>query len=257
MKAGLALLILMFTIPAAGFAAAGSQPTKRKIQTSFGSVLYTVIGQNLNDKDTSPVLIAGLHGYGIDESQMRTLVAIEDLRRPYIYVAVRGFHDLGDNSYGWFPVSLDNGQLQITAQDLDQAVARLSEVLSHLNIITNTETERTFILGYSQGATLAIGYSLLKPSRIGGCAALAGTILPHFIEGIKTKGEYADSKLFIGHGTLDHFISVEGMRSSIEALRSVGVRPTYREYRIPHVVSPAQRNINCICSSECIFFFEL
>ena len=101
------VLILAFAAVAAlsSTGRAGDYFTVRSSDRDYE--VLKVSGQPLSsnepgDAAAKPALIIGLHGYGINEKQMATLVPLT-LQAPHVYVAPRGDYDLGDGSYGWFP----------------------------------------------------------------------------------------------------------------------------------------------------------
>ena len=60
-------------------------------------------------------------------------------------------------------------------------------------------------MGFSQGAIMSY-YTLWKsPEKIGGIIALSGRILDEIeLQSVDTS-QYQGKKVFVGHGTLDHF----------------------------------------------------
>lgn len=203
--------------------------------------VLTVSGQPLSsdepgDTAAKPALIIGLHGYGINEKQMATLVPLT-LQVPHVYVAPRGDYDLGDGSYGWFPVGVVDGKPFYELSDLRAATERVVRLVPPLLEATGCDPNRVVLVGYSQGAVVSMTAAIEHPHRFAAVASLSG----RRDTALAVPDESSGFPLFVGHGLMDHFVTREEMQQSAEWLRAANYELTYREYNIPHVVSRRER----------------
>ena len=194
--------------------------------------------------EQKPALLIGLHGFGIDERQMATLVNVRP-DGPYIYVAPRGFHELDDKSRGWFDVSVRDGRPLFEPEHLEQAADDVVAFVPSLVERYDADASKVAIVGYSQGAVVSLAIALRHPSRIAAAAVLSGAPLDRieFTDkiGKETDEENTRAAIFIGHGTLDGFTETAAMRAESDRLARLGYDVTDREYEISHVVSKAER----------------
>ena len=193
---------------------------------------------------TKPALVIGLHGFGIDERQMATLVDVRP-DGPYVYVAPRGFHELGDRSRGWFDVSVRDRKPHFELDDLTRAADDVVDLIPPLAERYDADPSRVAIVGYSQGAAVSLAIALRHPSRIAAAAVLSGAPLDRLEStdriGREIEEENTRAAIFIGHGTRDGLTETATMRAEADRLARLGHDVTYREYDIPHVVSQAER----------------
>ena len=91
------------------------------------------------------------------------------------------------------------------------------------------------------GGGRSMAFTLAYPDMIAGAVSMAGQLtaemihLPYIAHGVIGK------PLFIGHGLFDNLIPVKAMQRTRDNLLGMGLSVSYREYRIPHVVSAAER----------------
>lgn len=183
-------------------------------------------------------LIVGLHGYGMDERQMRTLVDVAPVRA-HRYVAVRGFEPLDDGGHAWFPVALVEGRPVWSTGDVRGAVTRLSRLVSRLAERHDIDDEDVFVVGYSQGATMALATALLAPGSAAGFVGFAGSVPPDLAP--FAARDAASRPVLIGHGTRDGLISRGDVARSVEVLQALGHDVEVASFAVPHVVSAAGR----------------
>ena len=193
-------------------------------------VPYTIIKQA--DKPDAPLLI-GLHGYGMDEYQMQTLVN-PNLAFDCHYIAIRGFQEIGPGEFGWFTVwdegghpAYDQAQVAASLEKLDQAIKAA---------IAQFEALQIFLIGYSQGAGMALNYAWQANEKVIGIAAFAG-FLTHQVDGPVKEG----LPVFIGHGAFDALIDSATIEDSRNRLEKAGARVLLNTYTVPHVVSAQGR----------------
>lgn len=199
--------------------------------------------QETKTEAKKPALVIGLHGYGINEKQMATLVGLE-LSEPFVYVAPRGFYELsspngkGNDGHGWFPIEVVDDQVLINPANLSEAVQGVVAMVPQMVAHTGSCPDQVYLVGYSQGAVVSLAAALQAPESFAGVAVLSGRLFDEIAE---AKSNDTVTPLFIGHGTLDSLITTEQMRATRDRMSDLGYAVEYREYNIPHVVSRAER----------------
>lgn len=212
------------------------------IEIASGPVVLATVATPTPD-EPEPLLLLGLHGYGIDQRQVASLMFLETTRSNLLYLAPRAFLSLDDGTRAWFPIHQQGNDFLIDSEELTRSLDDLASLLTHLRAETGIPRHRTYLFGYSQGATLALAFALRHPGEIAGAAAVSGALLP---EALTVQAGLAENipppRLFIGHGTFDPLITTESMRRARDQLLDLGFPITYREYPAPHVVSGGQRH---------------
>lgn len=99
--------------------------------------------------------------------------------------------------------------------------------------------ERIVLAGFSQGAAMALHVGLRHPERLAGIVALSGYLVLEDTVAAERSAANASTPLFVGHGTEDDVVPIEGGRHTYEVLAE-GRDATWRTYRMGHQVSPAE-----------------
>ena len=208
----------------------------------FAAVRYgRTIGYDIirdDRRDSEPVtLVIGLHGFGSDEQQLRTLVPLDTVRAPILYVALRGSWTVVGGGYAWFPiVDSTSGGFDIDSADLDVAVNELHSFIKAASAWPGISTERCWLVGYSQGAPLALHATAERPDLIGGCVAGAGTLLAP----LPSDTDVAGVKVLIAASTIDPFVTLEQSNDLQQKLISAGADVDLTVDAAPHVITSNQ-----------------
>jgi phospholipase/carboxylesterase len=178
-----------------------------------------------------PLLVL-LHGYGSDEQDLLGLGPYLDPR--FQLVSLRAPQALELGGYAWFAVQFTPFGLVL---DHDQAqVSRLALEGWLEAQVSSQEVGRVFLLGFSQGAGMALGLALHRPDLVAGVVFLSGLVVPQMIpqggpEKLRSLG------VLMTHGLDDPLIPIEQGRSSRALLEQLPVRLRYREYEMGHEIS--------------------
>jgi len=204
------------------------------------SVVYREIVLSRTQKHKKAPLIIGLHGHGSNENQMETLVGL-DIAQPHNYLAIRGFHKLDEGGYTWFSISVTQNGITFDVEDVLLSLKRLRNAISMLCDQFNADPEQVYLVGYSQGAVMSLAYTLRYANTLTASAAMAGHLLPELKPLTPNTEALKDFPIFIGHGTLDAVISQADIEVTADYLTHLGLDVTLNCYKIPHVVSVAER----------------
>jgi len=185
-----------------------------------------------------------LHGLGADGNDFAPIVPELDLPRkavrfvfphaPVRAVTING----GMRMRAWYDI------LDATVRHEDESGIRASQ--SSVEALIAREKERgtpagsLVLAGFSQGGAIALHTGLRHPERLAGIMALS-TYVPL---GGKLPAEAGaanrDVPIFMAHGTYDPIIPLARAEESRERLTSLGYRPEWHEYGMPHSVCPEE-----------------
>ncbi len=105
--------------------------------------------------------------------------------------------------------------------------------------------ERIYIMGFSQGACLALEVTARFAAKYGGVAAFSGGLIGKSIDEKKYHGDFEKTKVFIGVSDHDPHIPLERTEESKRILEKFGAEVTLKVYRgTDHTVR--QDEIDCV-----------
>lgn len=193
---------------------------------------YVERAPRIKSDSPAPLLIL-LHGYGSNEMDLFSFA--EELQDELHIISVRAPHDLGFNAYAWYSINFDADQNKFS--DLDEARVSLDKISIFIDEITeklNVDTNKIFLLGFSQGAILSYGLSL-NTNKVQHVVALSGYLNEELLasETLNKTSDY-----FISHGTVDQVIPVEWARKAPVFLSDNGIKNSFQEYPVGHGVHP-------------------
>ncbi len=173
-----------------------------------------------------------LHGRGATAEDILTLA--DELRHPdFAYLAPQA---AGQTWYPYsFLVPLEHNQ-----PHLDSALALVGRLVESLET-AGLERERIVLLGFSQGACLALEWALRHPRRYGGVVALTGGFLGPPGETRRFTGDFAGTPVLLGAGDPDPHVPWARIEETAEAFRGLGASVTLRRYPgLGHAVHPEE-----------------
>lgn len=183
----------------------------------------------------NPPLLILLHGYGSNEQDLFSFA--EELPDEFLIISAQAPYEMGYGGYAWYAINFDAQNEKFS--DLNQARESIKKIASFIDEIKekyNTNPNKTFLLGFSQGAILSYATSLLYPNKAQHIIALSGYIneelLPEEIANNITTNYY------ISHGTVDQVLPVEWARKAPKILTDFNLQSAYSEYPVGHGVAP-------------------
>jgi phospholipase/carboxylesterase len=187
------------------------------------------------EKSTNPPLLILLHGYGSNEQDLFSFA--EELPKELLIISAQAPYEMGYGAYAWYAINFDNVNGKFS--DLIQAKESINKIALFVDEIKtkyNTNPDKTFLLGFSQGAILSYSLSFFFPNKVNHIIALSGYInkelLPkEFSKEIKT--DYYSS-----HGSVDQVLPVTWARNSKPFLENLNLDSEYSEYPVGHGVAP-------------------
>jgi predicted esterase len=112
---------------------------------------------------------------------------------------------------------------------LSSALATIDALVQKANS-SGVPSERIALLGFSQGACLALEYSARHPKRYGGVAGLSGALIENGDQPRTYAGSLDGTPIFLGCSDVDFHIPAERVLRSEDVLRGLGATVTAKLY---------------------------
>lgn len=175
-------------------------------------------GEPLENAQAAVVLV---HGRGASAADIFSLVP--EIERPgiaYLAPEARGRE--------WYPYRFVEPKAR-NEPWLSSALGLLGRVMAELEK-HGIPPEKTLLLGFSQGACLALEYAVRSSRRYGGVAGLSGGLIGSDDELGPYSGSLEGTPVFLGCSDVDPHIPARRVRNTAEALRKLGAEVTMRLY---------------------------
>jgi len=187
----------------------------------------------LVDRRRGAGLVVQLHGYGAGPLQFTTLLplsvgaTIVPPFGPDVVPPGRGW---------WVPDDRPDGLVELApATAVDAAVADVITVTTAWQAHLGVGPAATALVGYSQGAGLALEVLARRPDLVGAVATAAGFLLPGAVVEAATPGS-----VLVANGSLDPIVTTADHDDTVRRLRAAGHDVTSRRDAVPHVIDLEQ-----------------
>ncbi len=128
----------------------------------------------------------------------------------------------------WYPLSFLS-PLEANQPWLDSALRRLDEVVAAIRD-EGVPEESLVLMGFSQGACLALEYACRHARRFGGLVGLSGGVIGPEVERERYSGSLEGTPAFLGCSDVDPHIPLERVHATTEVLRGLGAEVDERIY---------------------------
>ena len=162
-----------------------------------------------------------VHGRGGSVEDMRGLAGeLDDPQLAYVAPAAAG--------RTWYPYSF-LAPLASNEPGLSSGLAAIANVLAHV-AQAGIPQERTMLLGFSQGACLALEFVARNARSYGGVAGLSGGLIGPDGTPRDYPGSLAGTPVFLGCSDVDFHVPKERVQLTAEVLQRLGGKVTMRLY---------------------------
>ncbi|AZE99754.1 Phospholipase/carboxylesterase family protein [Pseudomonas orientalis] len=194
--------------------------------------------QTQGDARNQPLVIF-LHGFGSNEED---LFSIKDtLPSTWTYLSVRAPLPVEPRGYRWFTKTPGDGDYDGVTADLHSSARLIEDFVLKATAKYHTQSDRVFLVGFSQGAIMSYEVGLRRPELLRGIAALSGSVLPVLKAELKPDDTLGKLAIFIGHGTLDQALPYASGTRANEVLEGIGLKPEFHGYPgMNHTISEAE-----------------
>ena len=174
--------------------------------------------------------IIGLHGWTGDEHVFEPVAKMMKIKNAKWYFPRAPYRSDRGKGYTWFRGSDEKGwDLEKTWIGLHKLIADIQkEGFSRDNI---------FLIGFSQGASLAMEFALRLPYAIGGIIPIAGFIKTMDVLETEATTQSADTPVLLLHGDQDSVIPYEYSEKAEAFLEGRGHQVHLEIYNAPHKIS--------------------
>jgi phospholipase/carboxylesterase len=176
-------------------------------------------------------LLVFLHGHGSSEEQVLRL-APQLSRRNYVSIALRGPHCLeprpdGRAGYTWGPESQDDPLVE------EYVFRAIEQTRRHLHV----HSERIYLAGFREGASLAYRLALLFPERFAGIISLNGA-MPRQGGPLLRLPEVRRLRVLIGHGLANAIVPLTLAKQDYRLFYTAGLSVRMHTYAATHRIHP-------------------
>jgi phospholipase/carboxylesterase len=183
-------------------------------------------------------LLVFFHGHGGDEEQVVRL-APRLSRRNYICIGLRGPENVGPRPDGRVGFAwAQDGTCDTTVEEYVLRAVEQTRRSYHVH------SERVYLAGFCEGATLAYRLGLSFPERFAGVLSLNGTMPRHGCPLMRLP-DLRNLRVFIGHGIANAVIPLALARRDHRLLYTAGLPVRMHTYPTTHRIhSDMLRDIN-------------
>jgi predicted esterase len=174
-------------------------------------------GPSLESAKSAVVLI---HGRG-DSARGILALAAEFLAPVTVFLAPQA------TGYSWYPTSFLS-KIELNEPWLSSSLRRVQAAVD--TVSTAMPTESIVLMGFSQGACLALEFAARNPTRYGGVVALSGGLIGPPGTPRSYPGSLEGTPVFLGCSDVDPHIPVGRVRESARVMDGLGGEVDERIY---------------------------
>lgn len=193
---------------------------------------YNIVEDGLSRGKAEKALIL-LHGRGANAEDI--LILADEFNDG-------SFHISAPQATGneWYPYSFLIAE-EMNEPWLTSAVGTVKRLVDEISV--NIPLNKIYIMGFSQGACLALEFAGRFPASYAGIAAFSGGLIGERLNPEKYRGRFSSTKIFIGNSDVDPHIPVERSNESADLLKSQGADVMYRIYpAMGHTITDMEVN---------------
>lgn len=145
-------------------------------------------------------------------------------------IAIDNFYIAAVNAPGqsWYPKSFIAPKRQNEPM-LTDSLNLISEMMDDLTE-TGYQTTDIYLLGFSQGACLALEFAAQHAQPFGGIFALSGGLIGDELDTTIYKGDFENTPIFLGCSDIDSHIPLSRVKESTRILTMLGAVVTEKIY---------------------------
>lgn len=183
-----------------------------------------------------PPLLILLHGIGSNEQDLMGLAPSLDGR--FLMVSARAPITLERGSYAWFHIQFTPSGIVIKPEEAEASRLLILKFVDEVVEAYGADATRVYLMGFSQGCIMSLAASLTHPDKFAGVVGMSGRLMPEIEPLIAPPEKLRGFPITIVHGTQDQVLPISYGRGIRDKLQMLPVDLTYREYPMPHTVSP-------------------
>lgn len=193
---------------------------------------YKIIeqGQTIDKASKALLLLHGRGGTALD-----ILNLANEFCDPTFYIAAPQA-----NNNSWYPYSFMSEE-KSNEPWLSSAVENVERLIDETAV--HIPKSQIYIMGFSQGACLALEVSARFATKYGGVIAFTGGLIGRTLHEEKYKGNFDGTKVFIGNSDRDPHVPLERSEQSKNIMEKLGGAVTLRVYKgMGHTINEDEIN---------------
>jgi phospholipase/carboxylesterase len=179
-----------------------------------------IITQGVPINEAERVLIM-LHGRGADAEDIMSISGYLNVQKTHIIAP-----EATNNA--WYPYSFLAPRQQ-NEPWLSSALQLLKNIVNDI-LSPGFKSQRVFILGFSQGACLALEFAAENAMEFGGVIAFTGGLIGDVLKEENYSGDFNKTKVFIGNSDRDPHVPLERSEESKRIMTKLGAEVTLKIY---------------------------
>lgn len=188
-------------------------------------------GAEINQAKAAMILI---HGRGATAEDILSLTN-EFNRKDIYYIAPQAVN------YTWYPNSF-LAPVESNEPWLSSALNVIDNLIFELNN-EGFESNKIFLLGFSQGACLALEYAARNPKKYGGVFGLSGGVIGPIGTEFIFSGNLEETPVFLGCSDVDFHIPVERVHETETVMKKLNGKVEKRIYpQMGHTINEDEIN---------------
>lgn len=135
----------------------------------------------------------------------------------------------------WYPYSF-LAPVEQNQPELDSALQLIDSLVKDIQT-AGIPLEKTYLLGFSQGACLSLEYVARNAAAYGGVIAYTGGLIGEQLDSANYKGDFVHTPVFISTGNPDPHVPLERVQESVAVLEKLNAEVSLRVYNgRPHTI---------------------
>lgn len=178
----------------------------------------------------APKVLVMMHGRGSTAENILAIAPQLQLKNEFSILAPHA------PDHTWYPYSF-LAPIHQNQPYLDQSLARIHRTIEDIYDAGISHTS-VFLLGFSQGACLALEYAARYARPYGGVVAFTGGLIGERIYNQSYQGDFEGAPIFIGSSDVDVHVPLYRVQESTLILEKMGARVIEKTYQgMGHTIS--------------------
>ncbi|WP_309714615.1 alpha/beta fold hydrolase [Armatimonas sp.] len=196
---------------------------------------FSLIHRVRQAEGARPPLLVLLHGVGSHEEDLFGLSPWLDPR--YTVVSARAPLRHG-GGWGWYPITFHEEGIEFEEDVAFESAETLERFIQECHRHYGTDPTQTVLMGFSQGAAMALLLLLTRPECLHAAVLMSGRLIPEAAVQAAHYMQLVGKPVFVTHGLYDSVLPIDQGRAIQAELKRYPVLMTYKEYPMGHEVSP-------------------
>jgi len=206
------------------------------VRSQFSSLRGFISYPEKNHGAKAEVLVL-LHGITSNADRLKPYGAV--LNPEAVIISLEAPIVLATDSFAWFSLDFSREGSFHHWDEAQRSLALLENLFDEISDEFKIPHHQISVLGFSQGAIMALGLLLGGQKNLGAYYVYAGTILPEFLSmgrSIQT-ATLKRRPVFLGHGALDRVLPVHLAHVTAAFLNSLAANYNFKSYPVNHDIS--------------------